>query len=63
MTVMLVCPTCPDPYEAPVVDGVWTISPATLSTVQTTAGPTFLALCPQCAAALTGATPPIVSQV
>lgn len=64
MTVLLVCPTCPDPFPAPVdASGVITISPSMLSQVQTSQGARWLPLCPQCADALTGTAPPTVSPV
>ena len=52
--IYLACPTCPDPYPMPEVDGVPTLRPDLLTTVQTSAGPRFMGMCPQCADNLFG---------
>lgn len=56
MAFLLVCPNCPDPYSPPLVDGVATLRPDLLTTLQTSQGPRFTAMCPPCADRIIGGT-------
>ena len=60
--IALLCPTCPDPFLAPQdSDGTVRITPSTLTVVQSSTGPRFVALCPQCADLLVGGGAPDLS--
>lgn len=59
---MLVCPNCNgNTFPAPEVDGVPTIRPDLLTIVQSSNGPRFTAMCPDCADQILADAP--VSQV